>query len=309
MVAIVGGLLVARFVTIDGEQEGAKRQISDLRIRLSRARGREQTARRYLHRWKVGDFFDSKVIHAIGGGERDAGALREVGDGTSLTDEQLAVVVQQIIDEFEKARPIIQALLTDQARDDFVEWEDFQLAHRAELPETEWEEVWQDAYETAFLEPDPPQHGANEIGWSSYGAAALSALRPIPLDSGILLHRLNRRTALAEDVARAEQQVEDLQDELDRLKRERKRIVRPKGLGWGLSVLGYFTVVGVMLPLWLMSRGPDRLTAHLGEVVLWAFLSGLVALLVYMVVLALRLRKSRAEDEDAVEVGEPGADI
>jgi hypothetical protein len=38
-----------------------------------------------------------------------------------------------------------------------------------------------------------------------------------------------------------------------------------------------------------MSRGPKQLTAHLGEVVFWLFLAGLLALLGYMGALALRL--------------------
>jgi hypothetical protein len=57
----------------------------------------------------------------------------------------------------------------------------------------------------------------------------------------------------------------------------------------GLVVLGFFTLVGVIIPIWLMSRGPTRLTAHLGEVVFWLFFVGLLALLGYMATLALRL--------------------
>lgn len=53
-----------------------------------------------------------------------------------------------------------------------------------------------------------------------------------------------------------------------------------------------------------MSRAPQRLTAHLGEVVFWLFFTGLLALLGYMSVLALRLsgwwkkRESRAVSTD-----------
>lgn len=94
--------------------------------------------------------------------------------------------------------------------------------------------------------------------------------------------------------------MEDIEDELARLQRARKAIVRPKGLGWGLVVLGFFTLVGVIVPIWLMSRAPKRLTAHLGEVVFWLFLIGLLALLGYMSALALRLsgwrRRNRSKD-------------
>jgi hypothetical protein len=54
-------------------------------------------------------------------------------------------------------------------------------------------------------------------------------------------------------------------------------------------VLAYFTFVGVIVPLWLMSRGSKQLTARFGEVVFLLFLTGLVALLGYMTALAFRI--------------------
>jgi hypothetical protein len=98
-----------------------------------------------------------------------------------------------------------------------------------------------------------------------------------------------RRDALWASVARAEQHREDLEDEYGRLQRARDAIVRPKGLGWGLAVLGFFTLVGVLIPIWLMSRPPERLTAHFGEFVFWLFFAGLLTLFIYMGALALRL--------------------
>jgi hypothetical protein len=59
----------------------------------------------------------------------------------------------------------------------------------------------------------------------------------------------------------------------------------------GLSILGYFTVVGVVVPTFLMSRGPTDLTPLMGNWVLAGFCSGLVALLGYMAVFAVRLSR------------------
>lgn len=108
---------------------------------------------------------------------------------------------------------------------------------------------------------------------------------------------IQRRNTLRDDVARAAQHVEDVEEELARLQRARDAIVRPKGLGWGLVVLGSFTLVGVIIPIWLMSRAPERLTAHFGEVVFWLFFAGLLALLGYMSILALRLSGWRKHTE------------
>ena len=76
---------------------------------------------------------------------------------------------------------------------------------------------------------------------------------------------------------RAEQQVEDLESEVRRLRQARDAIVRPQGLGWGLIILGYFAVVGVVVPILLMSRGPQDLTPLMGWLVFAGFCSGVMA--------------------------------
>jgi hypothetical protein len=53
-------------------------------------------------------------------------------------------------------------------------------------------------------------------------------------------------------------------------------------------------VVGVVVPILLMSRGPKDLTMLLGTLVFAGFCSGLVALLGYMAVLAVRLSRRSA---------------
>ena len=304
MVAIVGGLLVARYVAIASEQEGVDRLLSGVKIRLARAVIQEQGARDLLHDWSVLDFFDAKVIHAIGEGEQDAHALRNVGDPTSLTNDELAEVVQEIAAELTQARSTLARLLADSTGDDYVEWGDFKHAHRAALPEVRpdraWQDrVWQDAYEAALLADAPSGSQPSQLGWM--GSLPQQLLLPLHVEPAYVIRGLERRDSLQSDLVRAEQQIQDIKYELLRLKGERKRIVRPQGLGWGLTVLSYFTLVGVIGPLWLMSRGPDRLTAHLGETVFWAFASGLVLLLGYMAALALRLARGRrtpqADDE------------
>jgi|SRR5579862_8670599 len=286
MVAIIGGLLVARFVTIASEQEGAVVLLNDAQGRLTTARRREEAARDRLHDWNIKDFFDLKVVEAIGEGERGLQALRDIGDPTRLTDEELAEVIKDITDEFAVARSTLRDLLPADAADhDSPRWEEFKRSNPS-LPATNWEDVWELAYE-GIVRPPQPAHPSLLDGSSLIGTFIPVPYIPTPPEY-VALH-LQRRDALRANVERAGQQVEDIEDELARLHRARDAIVRPKGLGWGLAVLGFFTLVGVILPIWLMSRAPQRLTAHLGEVVFWLFLAGLLALLGYMSTLALRL--------------------
>jgi hypothetical protein len=109
MVAIVGGLLVARYVAIASEQEGTDRLLSDVRARLARAVIQARGAQDLLRGWDVIDFFEAKIIHAIGEGEQDVHALRKIGD-PHLADEELTDVVQEITEEFTKARSTLPRL-------------------------------------------------------------------------------------------------------------------------------------------------------------------------------------------------------
>jgi hypothetical protein len=293
MVAIIGGLLVARFVTIASQQDGAEELLRDAEGRLATARRREQAANKALQTWDIDDFFKAKVVRAIGDGERDISALREVGGYTSLTDEELTATVQTIEDEFMVARRTVQELLPDPSEDDdYPEWNDFKRAH-ASLPPTAWDSVWETAYEDHVRPPRPMARSRSPWGIGGLPMSGLAISTPpeyIALD-------IQRRDALRTAIDRAAQQVEDTEAEHARLQRARDAIVRPKGLGGGLIVLGFFTLVGVIIPIWLLSRGPERLTADLGEVVFWLFLAGLLALLGYMSTLAVRLsgwRKHRA---------------
>jgi hypothetical protein len=282
LVAIVGGLLVARFVTITSEQEGAQQLIEDAQERLTTARRRKKEASDRLHDWEVNNFFDRKVIRAICDGERDVPALREVaGSYSMLADEQLAEVVEKIASEYEAAKRLLQTSIASTPEDsELPEWNEFKRSSPIK-PDTQWEEVWELAYKDLTRPPRP----ISPLLSSSY----LITTPYIPTPPEYVKLREERRDAVQDDAQRTRTQVEDTEGEVARLQRARDAIVRPKGLGWGLVVLAYFTFVGVIIPLWLMSRGPTRLTVDLGEVAFWLFFTGLLALLGYMTALALRL--------------------
>lgn len=258
---------------------------------------REQETRGALHDWDVHDIFETKVIRAIRDGEQTVPGLRKVGGYTSLTDKEIAAAAKDILAEFDTAEATLRRMIPADSADtaDAPEWEEFRHTHPF-LPETAWDDVWDIAYEAIVRPPRATSHPVHG------GLGALSTAVPyfhIPTPPEYVALDIQRRDALRADIARAKQQVEDLKAELARLQNARDKIVRPKGLMGGLVVLGFFTLVGVVIPIWLMSRGPTRLTAHLGEVIFWLFFVGLLALLGYMAVLALRLsgwRRSSGTD-------------
>jgi hypothetical protein len=109
LVAIVGGLLVARFVTLDSEQQGAQRVLDDAEARLTVARQRAQEDSDQLLRRDARDFlWDRPVLMAINEGVEDLAELRRRGDRTRLTDEELQPFVEEVRRELAHARQILE---------------------------------------------------------------------------------------------------------------------------------------------------------------------------------------------------------
>lgn len=283
LVAIIGGLLVARFVTLDSEQQGAQHLLDDGEQRLRKAQQREKEARDDLRRWDIREFFTREVIDSIGKGECDLAQLREIGPITSLANEDMTAHVTLLVEEFELARDTLRPLIPKGVREqDFGYWESFKR-QTPSLPENMKEDVWSKVYSESFT-PEP-RRSIYDTNFS------VGTLFPTPPE--FIALRGQRHDGLIDDVDEASKKVEDLEGEVTRLTRARDLIVRPKGLGAGLLVLALFTVVGVIYPIWLMGHAPKDLNRGISHPVFIMFSGALVILFGYMGWLALRLSRGK----------------
>ncbi len=284
LVAIVGGLLVARFVTLDSEQQGAQRVLDDANERLTVAIRRSEDARLALKNWDVSDFFEKKVLRTIGDGTLDIAELRKIGGYTPLSDEDLGPLITEIHSQFDVARKTLRQLIPDPEQlSDADEWEMFRNQSHG-LPEINWDEVWEIAYAERLEAPRTPSP------WRPHIPAVLSlTFRP----PEYVALEMQRRDSLRSSLDRARQYVEDVSGEVTRLQQARDAVVRPKGLRFGLVILGYFALVGVIIPIWMMSRAPQKLSPTMGNVIFLLFISAFLALLGYMTLLALRLSRRK----------------
>jgi hypothetical protein len=80
LVAIVGGLLVAPFVTLDSDQRGSRKVLADATARLKSAQQRAEEARGNSLDWHAGHFLRGPVLNAISVGTSDPDALMQLGD-------------------------------------------------------------------------------------------------------------------------------------------------------------------------------------------------------------------------------------
>jgi hypothetical protein len=285
-----------RFVTLDSEQQGAQRVLDDAEARLATARQRAQEATDRLLRSDALHFlYNRSVIEAINEGVQDLAELRRRGDSTDLTDNELEPFLQEARRELARAHEVLEGVVPPYKNLKTHLWHDFRRSTPS-LPEIGWDLAWQIVF---YQIVNRREAESSRMGYGLSGPPHLRGRLPSvpvrhPSDTDWEAIRARRRDDLVANRERAEQQVEDLESEVQRLRQARDAVVRPQGLGWGLIILGYFALVGVVVPIWLMSRGPQDLTPLMGNLVFAGFCSGLLALLGYMAVLAVRLSRRAA---------------
>jgi hypothetical protein len=90
-----------------------------------------------------------------------------------------------------------------------------------------------------------------------------------------MLIEANRYDDLVAAVVRAGQRVEDLEEELRRLRQHHADVVKPDArMWWAVVIRTAYAITGVAVPLWVMSNGPVSLSAV--RWTFWPFAGGLL---------------------------------
>jgi hypothetical protein len=326
LVAIVGGLLVARFVGLDSDQRTSRKLIGDARDRLVIARGRAVSARQDLIRWRAQGFLD-QVAGAIVCGETDIGELRKLAR-TRLTDDELRTVISQSAQDVAALESWLSPdTVLQRIRAADYQWQKFphddmptlnyrQLAETVftkfamELSDSDEREAERRREEERRRAEEERQRQANSpvskvLGLESAGFRISDALKDGPLFGGLgatfpapdytsiakavgsirppasVLIDANRTDDLIAADSRARQRVEDLTEELRRLRKQHAEVIKPDArLWWAVAILTAYAISGVAVPLWVMSSGPTSLSDV--RWTFWPFAGGLAVLIAYI---------------------------
>jgi hypothetical protein len=297
LVAIIGGLLVARFVSLDSDQRVSRRVLTDGRARLETARERATETRRALLRSDAEDFFSApEILDAVERGPVTAEALARMDDWPHDVAE-LEPFATEVAAEARRARETLAGRVTDPG----VWWDDFRRLAPG-LPEIRWPRVWERVYESVTAEVAEAQAAARKAAAARSRPFGLPDLADLYQSTAMVAkitpvsdHRATaarRRDELIASSERATQRAEDYEDELERLQQAHAEIVRPDArLWWGIAILIVLTVLGVVVPLWVMATGPRDMASV--RWVLYSFLGGLVLLIGYIVVYLAQLTRRR----------------
>ena len=309
LVAIIGGLLVAKFVGLDADQRASRKILAAARDRLDVAQGRAKAAWNAILRWDAGSFFTPQVVEAVV--DNDIVSPAELVRMASWPHDpdELAPFVAEVTEEAGVARGAIPSRIGS----DDVFWSDFRRRH-PDLPKIRWPRVWAHVYDLVARERDAAEAAAAEARRRAEppksaleGTLDLALIRdrqqrallpqfslPQPqTDHGAIEAR--RSDELRANHARAQQQVEDLQAELDRLEQEHAEVVRPDARLWaGAVILVVLTVLGIVVPLAVMATGPRDLAQV--RWVLYPFLASLAVLIGYIVWYLAKLTGDRQDN-------------
>jgi len=85
---------------------------------------------------------------------------------------------------------------------------------------------------------------------------------------------------------------------------ELAKVARPSGLGWGIATLAYITIVGVIVPIVALASRPVPSSLASRRILILLFISGLIALFGYLVVFGLRRRHHPKREGKSGRFGE-----
>jgi hypothetical protein len=307
LAAIIGGLLVARFVSLDSDQRGSRKVLADARGRLDAATERAKAAARDVVRFDAVALFGAgDVLAMIERGITTADALMR-GRGWEHDEADLESYASEVTEEFSRARTELAARVTRPDSD----WWTFKRVTPG-LPEIRWPQVWKRVHDQVAMkvaeEADAQQRAApTSLGLSSMLAGSAVARRRsnemignLALAPGRGPIDMQRRDSLLARRERAAQQAEDCEGELRRLQQDHLEIARPDSrLWWGIAIVVAFLITGVALPLWAMSQGVKHLSSV--QWMFWPFTAALAVLVLYIVVyLAQLTRREVTAGSDAL---------
>jgi hypothetical protein len=314
LVAIIGGLIIARLVGLDSDEKTNSRGRAAVQVRLDQARQRYAAAAESLDDWDASELLDSReILTAIGEGKTDPQLLRRMSrNDCPLDGDQLLPRIAARAAEFSAAREFFvqHPPTSGDVAQGFDGW-DYYRQRITDLPIMRWQQIWKSSYREAarrvaeeiraYEEAHPrPRNPLDFISDINAGFAARNvALKPQD-NTGYRSIRTRRHDALVADKAAALQRVQDYETELERLQQDHRAIARPDlWLYLGFLVLAALALVGVALPVMKMSEGTSTLTqvrwlAH------W-FIAALAVLVTYIGAylwnLTLRRAASRTTDD------------
>jgi hypothetical protein len=304
MIAIVGGLLVSRYVSLHAEQQGARRRVEDLSRREEEASVALASARERLDAYYVDDVLDDDdVLEEILRKELKPTARDILDaidyDGDELNSDILNAQIEVIASEMATAIGVLLELVPEDGGDD--EWATFRRKHGINVERRNvWEWVYGRICDERRRAAAEAARKANPWQSSTLDLARMARLS-LP-SSSFATHRLIRNQQELAQIGALKERVSASEIEVRALNQERRLAVetyeatrQPEGFTLALRVLTILAVAGMGPPVILMGFAPMSLPGLVRAVVIAFFTLGVGLLLRFLFVYAAFLREGGRE--------------
>lgn len=297
LVAIVGGLIGARFVGLHAEQQAARRRLAELGLRLVSEQALADTARRALQDYRVRDLLDDPTCYEYLIQNKEPITLDALlgyanRDEQDLPRELLQARFELMVEELDRA--VVAMRDSAPSPRESIEWptfrrlQDLQPRHEGIWEWTFHELVKQRGHEERALQRNQMR------GTPLEGLAGLDIpAYPLPFipSSGWAVARTATLNRLASEASAADARVAVRTAEVEAAREHVVASTQPDGFGLAIEVLSALCVLTVVLPLVLLVLGPEHLNAAVRISVGLAFLLGVGLLLQYWRSYAVFLRQ------------------
>jgi hypothetical protein len=294
LVAIVGGFMVSRFISIDSEMAGARRRLEEAeeryRTTLERKTHTEEAMTRRLAREFLTDHQRIETLISTDALPTAEQLLDEEDCG--LSAEQLRPHLEEALAVVTKLRPVFDAF---PAQIDFPPWGSVRRALKIAIDE--WDLLRSELYDRITHEKEViarAEKRAKERKTNLFGFS-MDLIEPVfpGLPALGTISAARDRSAMDRLRDQRDQIDRDLAVAIAELGLARRAVVvigQPRGLILSLWVLSILTVLGLAVPVIELANEPLGGDATARWTILVCFLVGLTLLLGYLWIYALVLR-------------------
>jgi hypothetical protein len=287
-VAIVAGFIISRLLSLSAEKSGLQTKVRDIKLQLEIKKKILDELKQRLLEWDAENFLeDSDVLDLIiaSGGKISLTEAMKRTTNHSRSEEELRPYWDEAIKVVQNAFQIVSENFSK-----LVNSDEFDV----------------------FLN----NHGINtssyrlKIYYRVFGKIQTEyEKRHNPLVAGINLKTLFRMPDIrsADEINRyrfCEQDIESigrdknaLEIQLTDLEDHLKQFGQPQGVKLGIFFLAYFSLVGIVIPVFLLPFPPDQFTITLKWSIFLLFISGLVFFFIYLFKLVQQLSETSTTDK------------
>ena len=287
IVAILGGFITSRVLTLNAEKRSLKNQYEEATQRLSVLEQQEHEAYDLYQTMKVERFFtaiadDLREEDQLLSFEQLVQRYPEWDLDHEVLRREYATLAQNTLE----AREFIEQHFHKIEIEDFVSFENWVKKH--DLDTSDYDK---DALEKEYYRVRQREEKVREQRGPAYLARFLGDRPELPTISPLFRiqpeYDVYRRERQDRQLERIQDRLHGLRYELlfadNEVKRLRSRLdafAYPANLIWGFAALGYLALVGVVFPLVLLPS--EGYSPTLKQLTVWLFGSGLAAVLIYI---------------------------